>query len=149
MKNTFFDFFVSKNPKNLYFWPFWRKLVRIAAHGVVVRPREAYNSSKWQQYNPFEVGENFIQIFCTKKFKKSIFWAQKWQKMSQKIEKFLKFFLVGIDLEWFKTCFKTKISILKIFPVENFFLGHSRFFEKLVTKKSKIFRKIFFWSESV
>ena len=90
--------------------------MRIAAHGVVVRPREAYNSSKRPQYNPFEVGEKKFQNFAPKKLKKSIFWAQKWSKMTKKNRKiFEKFFLVKIDLEWSKTCFQSKISILKIF----------------------------------
>ena len=65
-------------------------------------------------------------------------------KMPKKTKFFRKFFLVGIDLEWFKTYFKMKISILKIFSHwKFFFLGHSRFFEKLVTKISKKFRKKF------
>jgi len=44
--------------------------------------------------------------------------------MTKKIERFSKkFFLIGIDLQWFKTYLKRKISILKIFhPVPNFFL---------------------------
>ena len=76
------------------------------------------------------MGEKKIQNFAPKKFKNSIFWAQKWSKMTKKSKKNENFF-VGIDLEWSKTCFKPKISILKIFPVEIFFLGHSRFSKKM------------------
>ena len=49
---------------------------------------------------------------------------------------FEKFFLVGIDLEWSKTCFKTKISILKFFPIEIFFrdMAVSLKFPKLPSK---------------
>ena len=57
---------------------------------------------------------------------------------------FEKKFLVEIDLEWFKTCFKTKISILKVCPIKIFFRDIAVFFEKLVTKKSKLFRKKIF-----
>ena len=124
----------------------------------------------------------------------AVFFSKNWGSKTWKF--FVKIFLAGIDLEWSKTCFKTKISILKIFsrwkiffwdiavfsknwwpknrkcfenffgsesiqngpkrvlnlnyrfwkffPLKTFFLGHSRFFEILVTKKSKIFRKFFF-----
>ena len=50
---------------------------------------------------------------------------------------------VGIDLERSKTCFKTKISILRIFPIEFFFQGQL-FLENLVIKRPKIFEKPLF-----
>ena len=52
-------------------------------------------------------------------------------KNDQKTENFSKKnFLVGIDLEWSKTYFRTKGAILKIFPVEIFFWDN-RFFRKI------------------
>ena len=53
--------------------------------------------------------------------KKRNFLPQKWPKNRKFSKNSRKFFLVGIDSEWFKTYFKMKISILKIFPVEIFF----------------------------
>ena len=125
----FLIFPTSKTSKNLYFWPIF---VKITAHGQSFQPREAYNSAKWPQYNPFEVGEKNFKISPPPPNQKSIFWAQKWQKMTEKIEKFSKIVLVGIDLELSKTYSKTKISILKIFPIKIVFQWHSHFFRKMI-----------------
>ena len=57
------------------------------------------------------MGEKNFQKILPKKSKKSIFWP----KMAEIEKIFEKNFLIEIDLEWLKTYFKTKISILKIF----------------------------------
>ena len=88
------------------------------------RRRDACNSAKWPQYNPFEMGEKNFKIFLPNIQKIDLF-GPKMAKNDQKIGNFSKYFLVGIDLERFKTCFKTKILILKIFSRWNFFLGYS------------------------
>ena len=89
---SFFElkFFRPNETKNLNFWPF---LVKNSINLVSLQSSidVEMHSAKWPQYKPFEMGEK-------KKFKIS----------------------VGIDLEWSKTCFKTKISILKFFPVDFF-----------------------------
>ena len=64
---------------------------------------------------------------------------KKWQSHKILVEKI---FLVGIDLEWSETYFKTKISKLKIFAHYNFFLGLSHFFIS-VDSSSKIWKN---WS---
>ena len=47
------------------------------------------------------------------------------------IEKFFeKNFLIGNDLEWSKMCFKTKVSILKMFPRSKIFLWDIAVFSK-------------------
>ena len=67
--------------------------------------------------------------------------------MTKKSKIFRKNFLVGIDLEWSKTYFKTQISILKIFPVGNFFRDitvssknwwpkNRKFFEMILSSES-------------
>ena len=65
-------------------------------------------------------------------------------KNDQKIENFRnffeKFFLVGIDSEWFKTYFKMKISILKIFSSWKIFFWDIAVFSKNWWPKN---RKIF------
>ena len=68
--------------------------------------------------------------------------GQKWHKMTKKSKNFRKFFLVGIDLEWSKTCFKTKLSILKNFPPGDHCVlkhkFHPLFFDdKIMTYNSK------------
>ena len=70
-----------------------------------------------------------VSKFRPQKVKKLIFWAQKWRKMTKKSKNF-QFFLVGIDLDWSKTWFKTKISSLKIFSVENYFFRDIAVFPK-------------------
>ena len=50
--------------------------------------------------------------FFALKIEKSIFWPKNDQKWPKNRKNFEKFFLVGINLELFKTYFKTKISIL-------------------------------------
>ena len=61
--------------------------------------------------------ENFfpLKIFFRDIAVFSKYWWPKNRKFFEKI------FLVGIDLEWFKTYFKTTISILKIFSHWKFF----------------------------
>ena len=62
----------------------------------------------------FEMKISILKIFSSWKI---FFWdiAVFWKIGDQKIEDFRKNFFVGIDLEWLKTCFKTKISFLKMF----------------------------------
>ena len=64
--------------------------------------------------------------------------------MTKKSKIFRKNFLVGIDLECSKIYFKTKISILKIFPVEKIFQRPSHFFRKIGDQKIENFSKFFF-----
>ena len=47
---------------------------------------------------------------------KNHFFAKKLPKIAENVQK-----MVGIDLEWSKTFFKTKILSLKIFPIMIFF----------------------------
>ena len=61
----------------------------------------------------------------------------------QKIENFPIIFLVGIYLEWSKTCFKTIISILKIFHVKIFFSDIAIFSKNWWRKYGKFFDKVF------
>ena len=81
------------------------------------------------------------------KLKKLDFWDQR-MKNDQIIENFRKKFMVGIDLEWSKTCFKRNIDFENFFPIENFFQRQNTFFGKIGDQKLKIFRN-FFRSESI
>ena len=77
------------------------------------------------------------------KIQKIDFFAKKWRKMTKNQKIFEKLFLVGIDLEWSKTCVKSKISIWKIFPL-NFFSGTAVFSKNWWPKNRKVFEKKFF-----
>ena len=84
-----------------------------------------------------------FQNFSPQKFEKSIFWVQKWQKMTKKSKIFRKFFLVGIVLEWFKTCFTTKYRFWKFFPLKIFFWDIAVLSKNWSPKNRKIFEKNF------
>ena len=60
------------------------------------------------------MGEKNFKISHPKNSKNRFFGA-KMAKNDQKIKKIEKFFLVGIDLDWSKTYFKTKKAILEVF----------------------------------
>ena len=122
-------FFKTNRPKifkTLYFWPFWSKKGRdknfwskFFLVGIDSEWSKTYFKTKisiWIIFFPLKFFFRDIAVF-----------SKNWWPKNQK---FFEFFLVGIDLEWFKTCSKTKISILKILPHWKFFQGHSRFFEK-------------------
>ena len=88
-KKNFFD---PKFSKNLYFWPFLVKnsinLVSLQSSiGVGMRAIAQNDRNtillKWVKKN---------QNFALKKFKNSIFWAQKWSKMTKKSKNFRNFF---------------------------------------------------------
>ena len=90
--------------------------------------------------------DHYKSILTKKIFfeKFSIFFGHFSSFFGPKHRKFFEnFFLVGTDLEWSKTRFKAKISILKIFPVENFFWDIAVFFRKISDQKIENFRKIF------
>ena len=124
--------------KPLFLAIFGQKFDKSSEPAVLDRRRDAYNGAKWPQYNPFEMGEKNFKISPPKN-SKNWFFGPKNGKNDQKIENFSKFFLVGIDLEWSKTCFKTKISISKIFSLWKFFFKDSRFFSKNWWPKNRKF----------
>ena len=89
--------------------------------------------------------QNTIVLIWVKNFQnfspkiQKYFFAEQMEKGPKNSKKF-QFFLFGIDSEWYKTYFKTKISSLKIFP---------RFFGPKIAIKGQLKNSRFFWSESI
>ena len=103
--------------------------MRIAAYGVDARPREAYNGSKWLQYNPFEMDEKEFKI-SPPKMQKIDFLGPKNGKMTKKSNIFRKNFFGRNRFRMAQKCFKTKILILKKFYHWNFLLRDIAIFSK-------------------
>ena len=123
MKKFFFD---QKSSKNLYFWPFL---------GQKMLKTKIFGRKNFFGRNRFRMVQNVFKNENLDFEKNSILTRHShfFQKMGPQVKKMAKtkifgrFFLVGIDSEWSKTCFKTKISISKNFPIMTFHRGHSRF----------------------
>ena len=84
------------------------------------RLRDALSSAKYPQHNLFDMDEKFqcLWNFYPKNLKNQSLGPK--MAKNDKNRKFFAIFLVAIDLEWSKTCFKTKVSSLKIFAIEIF-----------------------------
>ena len=145
-KKFFFD---PKFSKNLYFWPFLVKnsinLVSLQSSiGVGMRAIAQNDRNtillKW-------VKKNF-KISPPKKSKIRFFGPKNGQKWPKNRKNFRNFFLVKIDLEWSKTCFKTKISILKIFSRWKFFFRDIAIFSKNGVTGRKNGKDKNFWSKN-
>ena len=126
-------FWPRKIQKTLYFWSI---LVKITAYGQSFWLREAYNGAKWPYHNPFKTGAEEVYKFFS-------------IKNCQKSKNFRKTFLLESGSEWFKSYFKIKIPISKIFSHYDFFLGTYSFYRKMKVigrkkwQRQKVLVKIF------
>ena len=78
MKVFFLKIFFVPNisDKPLFLAVFGKKFDKSSEPEELNRRKDARNSTKWPQYNPFEMGHKFFQKIYPQKFKKSIFEAQ-------------------------------------------------------------------------
>ena len=109
-KPLFLAIFGRKNGKDKNFWSkifFWSESIQNGPKRILKR------KSRFRKFFP-------IVTCLSHFFEKLGHRSKKWQRQKFLVEKF---FLVGIDSEWSKTYFKTKISISKIFSHYDFSLG--------------------------
>ena len=121
-KNSFGQNFL----KPLYFWLFGQNYDKSSEPAELNCRRDACNSAKWPQYNPFEMGEKSFRILPTKN--QNQYFSPKNAKNGQKIENFRKkFFWSKSIYNGPKRVLKWKYRVWKFLPVENFFQGHTLF----------------------
>ena len=119
-----------KIQKKSIFGPFRWKLLRITMHGQSFRPREAYNSAKWPQENPFRTGKKKFINFAPNN-SKSLWFRPKKVKMTRarKITKInrRKFYWWKSIQNGPKDVLKWKSPFRKKFAIMIFLWRHSRF----------------------
>ena len=105
-KTSIFGHFWSKNVKDKNFWSkkfFWSESIKNGPKRILKR------KSRFRKF--------FLIVTCLSHFFEKLgHKSKKWLRQKFLVEKI---FLVGIESEWSKTYFKTKISISKIFSHYN------------------------------